>query len=123
GFIGSPAMNFLPGELSEDGRSVKTPIAEMPIPEDLQRNLDRGAAGKRVIVGIRPESFEDAALVGDDIKGRGAVFTAHIELVESMGSEQYVYFRLGEDRLASREMEALGKAEHDVCASDLAAEI
>jgi len=123
GFIGSPAMNFMPGELDESGQSVRTPIAELPIPEDLRKNLGSGHGGQRVIVGIRPENFEDASVVDDSIKGRGATFTAQIELVESMGSEQYVYFKLGEDTLASREMEALGKAEHDAGASDLEADI
>jgi multiple sugar transport system ATP-binding protein len=84
GFIGSPAMNFMPAEI-RDGR-VQLPIGEAELAEDV-----RGIDNRRVIAGIRPESFEDAALVGD-VKQRGLTFRAQIDLVESMGSELYAYF-------------------------------
>ncbi len=87
GFIGSPAMNFLPGQI--EGDRVQLPIGDLPIPADA-----RGAAGagaRDVIVGIRPESFEDASLVGD-ARDRGVPFKAKVDLVESMGSEQYAHF-------------------------------
>src|SRR5688572_4951373 len=90
GFIGSPAMNFMSATL--EGGRVKLPFGEVPLEGDLQ-----GAAGSRsgaVIAGIRPESFEDSSLVGD-AKSRGTTFRAKIDLVESMGSEQYAYFKLG----------------------------
>jgi len=83
GFIGSPAMNFMPATV--EGGKVKLPFGEVPLPEHLS-----GASGE-VIAGLRPESFEDAALVGE-AKSRGATFRAHIDLVESMGSEKYAYF-------------------------------
>ena len=46
-----------------------------------------------MIAGIRPESFEDASLVAADARERGTTFKAKIDLVESMGAEQYAYFR------------------------------
>jgi len=88
GFIGSPAMNFMPGEVS-DGR-VKTPLGELPLPDEARRS----GAGGSVIVGIRPESFEDAAIVAADARDRGTTRRAKIDLVESMGAEQYAYFQL-----------------------------
>ena len=45
-----------------------------------------------MIVGIRPESFEDAELVGGDTRDRGMTFRAKIDLVEQLGAEQYAYF-------------------------------
>ncbi len=45
-----------------------------------------------MIVGIRPEDFEDPALVSDDIRGSGITFPASIDVLESLGSEKYVYF-------------------------------
>jgi len=48
-----------------------------------------------VIAGLRPESFEDAAIVSESLKGhRGVVFEAEIDLVESLGSDLYAYFRV-----------------------------
>ncbi|MCW2836611.1 MAG: Carbohydrate transporter ATP-binding protein, partial [Marmoricola sp.] len=44
---------------------------------------------REVIVGLRPEHFEDAALVGS---APGATIKVPIDLVESMGSDVYAYF-------------------------------
>jgi multiple sugar transport system ATP-binding protein len=103
GFIGSPAMNFMSATL-QDGR-VKLPFGEIPLPDEL-----RGASssGGRVVAGIRPESFEDASLVGD-AKDRGTTFRATIDLVESMGSEQYAYFKLEGETVESDELRELAE--------------
>ena len=45
-----------------------------------------------MIVGIRPEDFEDPALVSADNRGSGITFRTSIDVVESLGSEKYVYF-------------------------------
>jgi multiple sugar transport system ATP-binding protein len=103
GFIGSPAMNFMAATL-ENGR-VKLPFGEISLPEEL-----RGASSHsgKVVAGIRPESFEDASLVGD-AKDRGTTFRATIDLVESMGSEQYAYFKLGGEGVESDELRELAE--------------
>ncbi|HEX6753894.1 MAG TPA: sn-glycerol-3-phosphate ABC transporter ATP-binding protein UgpC [Solirubrobacterales bacterium] len=93
GFIGSPAMNFMPAEVS-DGR-VKLPIGEVGAGE-----AARSHEGP-VVVGLRPESFEDASIVGDDAKGRGAVFEAEIDLVESLGSDLFAYFHIESEGVES----------------------
>jgi multiple sugar transport system ATP-binding protein len=90
GFIGSPAMNFMPGELNGD--TVKLPLGEVKLADESKEKA--GGAGGSVIVGIRPESFEDASMVGSDVRDRGVTFNAKIDLVESMGAEQYAYFEL-----------------------------
>jgi multiple sugar transport system ATP-binding protein len=107
GFIGSPSMNFLAGEL--DGDNVKLPIGSVPIPDALRRRLQSGPGGGRkgVIAGLRPEHFEDAALVAD--RSRGIMFKAKIDVLESMGSEFYAYFVLAADRVASTELEELAQ--------------
>src|SRR5215218_9176894 len=61
GFIGSPAMNFMPAQL--DGDRAKLPIGEVQVPPE-RHGAGGSDAGRQVIAGIRPESFEDAALVG-----------------------------------------------------------
>ncbi len=103
GFIGSPAMNFM--SASVDGGRVKLPFGEVDLPDDLEGA--RSHAGK-VVAGIRPESFEDAALVGD-AKSRGTTFRATIDLVESMGSEQYAYFKLEGEGVESDELRELAE--------------
>jgi multiple sugar transport system ATP-binding protein len=87
GFIGSPAMNFMPAELS--GGKVKLPIGEANVPEGVG-----GGREGQVIAGVRPESFEDASLVGDLRDERGVIFEAEIDLVESLGSDLYAYFHV-----------------------------
>jgi multiple sugar transport system ATP-binding protein len=91
GFIGSPAMNLLPGEV--DGRRLSFPLAELELPAETTERL--GAGTRRVIAGIRPENFEDAALVGD-ARPHGTTFQASIDVIEWMGSELYAYFRVSE---------------------------
>jgi multiple sugar transport system ATP-binding protein len=105
GFIGSPSMNFLAGEI--DGDSVKLPIGSIRIPDTLRRRMESGPGGGRkgVIAGLRPEHFEDAALVTD--RSRGMTFKAKIDVLESMGSEFYAYFVVASDRVASTELEEI----------------
>ena len=97
GFIGSPAMNFLPGRIV--GAKLRTPIGEIEVPDRLRPGLDsaRGAARASVIVGIRPEHFEDAMLVGD--RRDGHTFKATVDVLESVGSEYYAHFTLRSEPL------------------------
>ena len=90
GFIGSPAMNFMTGTLA-DG-SLHTAIGSLPLTPALGQALERANVGREVIVGIRPENFQDAALVQPDSRDKGITFRATIDVVESMGSDVYVYF-------------------------------
>jgi multiple sugar transport system ATP-binding protein len=110
GFIGSPSMNFLPGEL--EGDSVRLPIGSFPLPERARGRLrgdgngGRSGGGRRqVIAGLRPEHFDDARVVGD--KARGSTFRTTIDVLESMGSEYYAYFDVASERVSSSELEEL----------------
>jgi multiple sugar transport system ATP-binding protein len=108
GFIGSPSMNFLPGRI--DGENVRLPMGDVPIPAHLRSRLQaRSADGgvRDVIVGIRPEHFEDAAVAGEAIKGLR--FRAKVDVVESMGSELYVYFDLATEQAESQQLEELAR--------------
>jgi multiple sugar transport system ATP-binding protein len=108
GFIGSPSMNFLPGQI--DGETVRLPMGDVPIPAHLRRRLEarRGDGAVRdVIVGIRPEHFEDATVAGEAIKGLR--FRAKVAVVESMGSELYVYFDLATGGAESQQLEELAR--------------
>jgi multiple sugar transport system ATP-binding protein len=100
GFIGSPAMNFMAAELS--GGKVKLPIGEADLPEGLGDGRDR-----EVVAGLRPESFEDAEMVGDLRDERGVVFEAELDLVESLGSDLYAYFHVESGAVESDQLAAL----------------
>ena len=87
GFIGSPAMNFFDGRLSDDGRRVV-------LPADIEFSLPDGglpqAGGKDVVLGIRPEHFEPAP--DNDAKLR-----LRVDHVELLGADTLVYGRFGDD--------------------------
>jgi multiple sugar transport system ATP-binding protein len=106
GFIGSPAMNFLPATL--EGDTVKLPVGEVRIPDEARQRLAaHDGGGRSVIVGIRPESFEDASLLGADTRDRGTTFRTRIELVDSLGAEDYVYFQVQSGELRSDQLDEL----------------
>jgi len=108
GFIGSPAMNFLGGTL-EEGK-LRTSLGDFTLSDRLRREVESAGSGREVIVGLRPENFEDAALVSDDARPSGITFHANIDVLESMGSDVYVYFTLGRDQgVASAELEELAR--------------
>ena len=94
GFIGSPAMNFMPATV--EGDTVKLPFGDVRLPQEMHDRLSQ-SKGRQLIAGIRPEHFEDAALVGE-AKDRGSTFRAQIEVVESMGSELYAHFTVDDGR-------------------------
>ncbi len=90
GFIGSPAMNFMPGNV-EDGK-MRTPLGDIPLHDRLRQALERAKAPRDLIVGIRPENFEDASLVSAANRPEGITFDATIDVLESLGSDVFVYF-------------------------------
>jgi multiple sugar transport system ATP-binding protein len=85
GFIGSPAMNILEARV-ENGNAA---IGDVRVPV-------RSADGD-VLIGIRPEAFEDAALANGDGRPR---LRGRVELREALGSEVLVHFSTG-GRLAA----------------------
>jgi multiple sugar transport system ATP-binding protein len=105
GFIGSPSMNFLPATV-EEGK-LRTPLGDLPIGSRLQRMLAAGDAPKQLVLGIRPEHFEDAALLDETQRTSGFEFTVPVDLVESMGSDKYVYFTIEGDAATADDLEDL----------------
>jgi multiple sugar transport system ATP-binding protein len=90
GFIGSPAMNFVPGTL-EEGK-LRTALGDMPLSSAQRQAVERAGAARDVIVGVRPEHFEDSSLVSADLLPKGLQFNATIDVIESLGSDKFVYF-------------------------------
>jgi multiple sugar transport system ATP-binding protein len=86
GFIGSPPMNFLPATV-DDG-AIVLPFATVPLPGEV---LARVGGSSLLLAGVRPEHFEDAALVDAGQRSRGVSFTAHVDVTEWLGNELYAY--------------------------------
>jgi multiple sugar transport system ATP-binding protein len=107
GFIGSPSMNFVPAQL--DGDTIKLPFGDARVSDDLRQRLQKAPgghkAGMEVIAGMRPEHFIDTAVeeAGPDFLR----FTAKVDVVESMGSELYVYFEVQHEGVQSSELQEL----------------
>jgi multiple sugar transport system ATP-binding protein len=105
GFIGSPAMNFLPARL-ENG-VFRTALGELALDDELRRSLEAGNAPREVIMGLRPEHFEDAALVEEHQRDRGATFSAEVDVLESMGSDKFAYFSVEGEQAVSDDLAEL----------------
>lgn len=99
GFIGSPAMNFLKGTLNEntitiEGHDIEVPEGRMKV----LRELDY--VGKEIVLGIRPEDLHDEPAFLQTAEG--STFTANIEVAELMGSESYLYSKIGDQEFTAR---------------------
>jgi multiple sugar transport system ATP-binding protein len=107
GFIGSPSMNFVPGRL--EGDQLELPFGKVAVPDHLKAALQKGGGGAReVIVGVRPEHFEDAAIEPE--RPGLHKFMAKIDVLESMGSELYAYFDVeSQQEMESDELAELAK--------------
>jgi multiple sugar transport system ATP-binding protein len=104
-FIGSPAMNLVTAELARANGAFEVRFGDhgLPVPERvLTARPALGAfAGRRVILGIRPEDIEDATLAAD-----GERLPAVVDIREDMGSEVYVHFGVGGTTVQSEEVAA-----------------
>ena len=92
GFIGSPAMNFLPARVA-DGAIHLAGGTVLPIPE-ARRDRYAPAAGRELLFGIRPEHLTDQRL---GLANRAEIRVTP-EVIEPMGMETLVHFHLGEAR-------------------------
>ena len=90
GFIGSPAMNFFPAAMAEAG--LRLPVGQVLLGDTARNVLARNAGITNVIVGVRPEHFEDAMLIDAHERANSLTFGVKADLVESLGADKYVYF-------------------------------
>ena len=93
GFIGSPAMNLVEATLERaDGVWVTFGSHRLRVPEELlaTRSAVARAIGRPVVLGIRPDDFEDAAVVPD--APAYARLPVRVDLRETLGREAYIHF-------------------------------
>ncbi len=98
GFIGSPSMNLLVGELAEQNGALRVRGAgfDLPVPERMRARAS--AAGSReVVVGLRPEHF--AARNGGD--GGFAPIRLEVDVAEYIGSSQFLAAQVGEQHVTA----------------------
>ena len=98
GFIGSPAMNLLRTRLKDDGGSLSVELGDavLPLPRSVlaRRPALAHYVGAEVVVGIRPEDIEDAALVPS---ANGTSLSVRVTLAEALGAEVIAHFPLAGD--------------------------
>jgi len=100
GFIGSPAMNLIPGELAQqDGSvSVRSNGVNIPLPDPLA-HAARQQNTSKVLLGVRPEHIEPRTLYEGQPPNS---IDATVEVVENMGNELYVYLAQNGTTLTAR---------------------
>jgi multiple sugar transport system ATP-binding protein len=110
GFIGSPSMNFLSARL--EGDSIRLPFGAAKLSDALRRKLEQGPGGHKanmdVIVGIRPEHFEDAS-IEQNPPFEHIKFKTRVDVVESMGSELFAYFDVKAEGIQTSDLVELAK--------------
>jgi len=101
GFIGSPAMNLIEGSVKEDGGKLKVSCSafEAEVPADKVEALS-GHKGRDIVLGIRPEDMYETGDAGR--LENSAAMRAHLDVVEPMGNEIFLYFELGGKDLVAR---------------------
>ncbi|HEX6357067.1 sn-glycerol-3-phosphate ABC transporter ATP-binding protein UgpC [Actinophytocola sp.] len=105
GFIGSPAMNFMPATL-ENGQ-LSTGLGQVALSDRVRRLAESAKAPRQVIAGIRPEHFEDSHVLDDSTLASGSTFRATVDVLESMGSDKYAYFTVEGEVATSAELDEL----------------
>jgi multiple sugar transport system ATP-binding protein len=106
GFIGSPAMNMLEARIARREGELVAIVGEAELAlGDEHPSLAR-YDGRDVVVGIRPEDLEDAALADGDGAGR---LQGRVELREALGPEVLVHFRVSARQAVTHELRELAE--------------
>jgi multiple sugar transport system ATP-binding protein len=107
-FIGSPAMNLVGADLIVSNGTLEAEFGEhrLKVVDAVleARPALRGYEGKRVILGIRPEDLEDAAVTDGAPDDRR--ISAIVDIREDMGSEVFVHFGVGAPPVRGKDVEA-----------------
>ena len=91
GFIGSPSMNFVYADVKVSGSSVELSFANETITcsGDTVNKL-KEVDGKQIVLGIRPEAFEDSIYAKDSEYTES--ISIKVTLLEQLGSDSYIHF-------------------------------
>ena len=111
GFIGSPAMNLV--DATVDGGEIS--FGQFRVPLDGGRRPKLGSP-RKVVLGIRPESFEDAAFSARELP----TLDVEIVVLEELGSDAHVFFHVDAPRITPEAVEAEGEDDASLVAEERA---
>ena len=90
GFIGSPAMNFVYATIDFSEKETELTFGDSSIvSSDAPKSLS-DFNGKEIVLGIRPEAFEDSVYAND--KEFTEQININVSLLEQLGSDTYIHF-------------------------------
>jgi len=116
GFIGSPAINLVEAQLAQTNGHLSISFGEHTLPVDHGAARDHSRlkeyVGKEIILGIRPEDFEDASIEPDVPAERRIKVTC--DLTEPLGAEVLAYFSTEATGVVSSAVEADAREDADV---------
>jgi multiple sugar transport system ATP-binding protein len=99
GFIGSPAMNFIPCRVAEASGALTVRLSDglsFPVPAE-RTAAYRAHTDRAMILGMRPEHLTETRSYG-----AGAEFAVPVDVVEPMGMETMVYFNIDGTEICAR---------------------
>jgi multiple sugar transport system ATP-binding protein len=101
GFIGSPAMNFMPCRLEQNGAGLRVAISDkisLPVPAARTARYQQ-LTGKEVTFGLRPEHITEPRRSDRD---QNCEFAVTLDVVEPMGMETMVFFTVDGQEICGR---------------------
>jgi multiple sugar transport system ATP-binding protein len=94
GFIGSPAINLVEAQLEQENDHLSVTFGEhrLTVDDSVARNRSglQDYVGKSIILGIRPEDFEDASVDSSGPSDRR--LKVEVDLIEPLGADVLLYF-------------------------------
>jgi multiple sugar transport system ATP-binding protein len=114
-FIGSPAMNLVGADIVKDNGTLRAVFGTNSLNLDARPELTP-YAGRRVILGIRPEDLDDASVTG---RGDSGTIAAVVDIREDLGSEIFVHFGVEAPPVRGEDVEAALGEEALEATSDL----
>jgi multiple sugar transport system ATP-binding protein len=112
-FIGSPAMNLVGADIARENGTLRAQFGENSVAVEGRPALAQ-FAGRRVILGVRPEDLEDAAVAGR----RGGTISAVVDIREDLGSDILVHFGVGAPAVRGEDVQAALGADAVAATSD-----
>jgi multiple sugar transport system ATP-binding protein len=101
GFIGSPAMNFIPCRLEQNGAGLKVRVSDtipLPVPESRAPRY-RTFAGRDLVLGLRPEHLTEPRRTE---RAEATEFAITVDVVEPLGMETMVFFTVNSQEVCAR---------------------
>jgi multiple sugar transport system ATP-binding protein len=116
GFMGSPSMNFIPGQLSRRGNvfDFEAENFKLELPDGLEKEYLK-AMDKKVMLGIRPtDIYDKTALPWLHLEKEQPV-QVRVDFSEKLGMENYIYTRSGQQQIIARVDSHIELAENEEC--------